>query len=189
MIEIQHGGNFVLIPDKAHLLDNGLELFQFQVIRFLGNQSLNDLLKVKPPGRQRREIVQIHATYKYYISSFEFSAVLACKVEGCFCPYGTLSVYRNYKVCEKLPLSILLPQATFQVFDVHSLSLLHCNLKTASRYLNFHFDIQLLNNEGKQRSTMCAFNALKSRVRDVATGSYFVNLPKRYLLPHVWLFL
>ena len=103
VIEIQHADNFVLIPDKAHLLDNGLELFQVQVIRFLGNQSLNDLLKVKPPGGQRREIVQIHATYKYYIGSFDFSAFLACKVEGCFCPYGTLSVYRNYKVCEKLP--------------------------------------------------------------------------------------
>ena len=56
VIEIQHGGNFVLVPDKAHFLENGLELFQVQVIRFLGNQSLNDLLKVKPPEGQRREI-------------------------------------------------------------------------------------------------------------------------------------
>ena len=105
VIEIQHGGNFVLIPDKAHFLDNGLELFQVQVIRFLGNQSLNDLLKVKPPGGQRREIVQIHATHKYYIGSFYFLAVLACKLEECFCPYGTLSVNRNYKFCEKVPFS------------------------------------------------------------------------------------
>ena len=115
VIEIQHGSNFVLIPDKAHFLDNGLELFQVQVIRLLCNQSLNDLLKVKPPEGRRREIVQIHATYKYYISSFDFSAVLACKVEGCFCPYGTLSVYRNYKVCEKLPFPFSYHMQLFKV--------------------------------------------------------------------------
>ena len=52
VIKVQHSGNFIFIVNKAHFLDDSLKLLQAQVIHLLSNQSLDNLLKVKPPEGQ-----------------------------------------------------------------------------------------------------------------------------------------
>jgi len=52
MIEIQHSGNLILVVNETIFLDNGFKLFEVQVINVLGNQVLNNFLKVKPPKAQ-----------------------------------------------------------------------------------------------------------------------------------------
>jgi len=48
VIEIQHSLNLILIINEAHFLDDGLKLFELQVICLLGNQNFNNLFKVQP---------------------------------------------------------------------------------------------------------------------------------------------
>jgi len=52
MIEIQHKEHFILVVNETMFLDNGFKLFEVQVINVLGNQVLNNFLKVKPPEAQ-----------------------------------------------------------------------------------------------------------------------------------------
>ena len=55
VIKIQHSGNFIFIVNKTHFLDDSLKLLEAQVIHLLGNQSMDNLLKVKPPKGQLKK--------------------------------------------------------------------------------------------------------------------------------------
>jgi len=56
VIEIQHSGNLNVVVDRTMFLDNGFKFLDVQVIYVLGNQSFNNLLKVKPPKQKIKEI-------------------------------------------------------------------------------------------------------------------------------------
>ena len=58
MIEIQHGNNLILVFNKTNFLDDGLKLFEVQVIRFLSNQGSDNFLEVKPPEEHIKEKIQ-----------------------------------------------------------------------------------------------------------------------------------
>ena len=51
MIKIQHSDSLILVFNKAHFLDYGLQFYEGQIEHFIGNQSLNNLLKRKPPEK------------------------------------------------------------------------------------------------------------------------------------------